>query len=435
MKRNNQVISLFICHALLAACGSDQESGLKIVGGQVSPNQENLKGVFPATIGFITEGGDSKCTGTRIDQNLYLTAAHCFESANSGQKLLVKASNAQPFEVKIVDLRLAAGKTKTSKDWSDVATFGLQFITTEQKFIFDSLVEIGKVNYTAPVLGQTVSLAGFGCEEDFSVSGFMDKCLKSTDFAYMKTAKSEISGLNTGVVFEGNQLYFRLPIPAVFTDKSNGYISSGDSGGPVYNILGEVIGTNTAVIGVSIMATSLGTSFHSWLGHPANRNFIEEGRALTTSLYQITSKGYTFKNGDRYIGEFREGLPNGTGVMHYADGKRYEGSWSAGVRHGSGSQQWNPGATMISYNGNWANDRPNGQGTLVFTSGQTYTGNLVDGKMHGQGKMTYADGDLREGTFNFSKREGQFLLTKADGTRHVQVFAADVLKSSEKIDN
>lgn len=63
--------------------------------------------------------------------------------------------------------------------------------------------------------------------------------------------------------------------------------------------------------------------------------------------YCGTGQGYfDYPDGSRWIGEFKEGYPNGRGVCYYSNGDRYEGVW--------------------------ANNAPNGQGIMYFASGRVY---------------------------------------------------------------
>ena len=49
---------------------------------------------------------------------------------------------------------------------------------------------------------------------------------------------------------------------------------------------------------------------------------------------------YQWPNGDRYLGEYHEGLRNGMGEMVYSAKKeKYMGQWQDGLYHGQG-QYW-----------------------------------------------------------------------------------------------
>jgi len=55
---------------------------------------------------------------------------------------------------------------------------------------------------------------------------------------------------------------------------------------------------------------------------------------------------YTYRDGSYFIGEFRNGLPQGEGICNYANGDRYEGGWK--------------------------NNAPDGEGVMYFASGTVY---------------------------------------------------------------
>jgi len=85
-------------------------------------------------------------------------------------------------------------------------------------------------------------------------------------------------------------------------------------------------------------------------------------------------------NGDRYLGEFREGRYSGYGSYDFATGARYEGEWRNNERHGQGTFTHGSGERYI---GEWRNDRYHGQGVelradgSVNRSGQWSAGVLV----------------------------------------------------------
>jgi hypothetical protein len=56
----------------------------------------------------------------------------------------------------------------------------------------------------------------------------------------------------------------------------------------------------------------------------------------------------TYRSGDRYTGEFRDGVKSGQGEMRYANGDVYRGEFE--------------------------NDKPHGNGTLVMSNGAKYEG-------------------------------------------------------------
>ena len=55
------------------------------------------------------------------------------------------------------------------------------------------------------------------------------------------------------------------------------------------------------------------------------------------------------------------------------------------------------------YVGNIRNGGPNGQGTLIFPDGDKYVGKFKDGEYHGQGTYTFHDGAKYVGEFKNGK--------------------------------
>jgi hypothetical protein len=96
-----------------------------------------------------------------------------------------------------------------------------------------------------------------------------------------------------------------------------------------------------------------------------------------------------FPNGRRYLGDYRDGVPDGQGAMTFADGERDEGQWSDNKRVGRGVITWPDGAR---YEGEWSDAGRNGQGVQTSSNGQRYEGQWSNDKRDGRGITTTADG-------------------------------------------
>ncbi len=60
-----------------------------------------------------------------------------------------------------------------------------------------------------------------------------------------------------------------------------------------------------------------------------------------------TGRGqYTYRDGSKYIGEFKNGEPYGQGICHYANGDRYEGGWTNHAPHGEGKMFFRSGRVV-----------------------------------------------------------------------------------------
>lgn len=88
-----------------------------------------------------------------------------------------------------------------------------------------------------------------------------------------------------------------------------------------------------------------------------------------------------FANGDRFEGDFSDGLFGGRGTYWYNSGARYDGPFANGLRGGQGTTVWPNGSR---YSGTYVN-KPNGYGTVTTEngsrSGRWRDGCLDDGRI------------------------------------------------------
>lgn len=64
---------------------------------------------------------------------------------------------------------------------------------------------------------------------------------------------------------------------------------------------------------------------------------------------------YDYPDGSRWVGEFKDGYPNGRGICYYANGDRYEGQWANNAPYGEGVMYF---ATGRVYGAVWVNGSP-----------------------------------------------------------------------------
>lgn len=123
----------------------------------------------------------------------------------------------------------------------------------------------------------------------------------------------------------------------------------------------------------------------------------------------------TLENGT-YTGGVANGKPEGQGTMEYTNGQKYEGEWKDGVRSGKGRCTWPDGGY---YDGEWANDAFNGQGTQYLGGSENvnfYVGEFVNNKWEGHGTFTWTSGVVFEGEWKNGMINGKGMLTYTDGT-------------------
>ena len=84
----------------------------------------------------------------------------------------------------------------------------------------------------------------------------------------------------------------------------------------------------------------------------------------------------SFPNGEKYVGEVKDGQPNGQGTYTWANGAKYVGQWTDGLRNGRGTYIWPNGERYV---GEFRNNKKHGQGTLIYANGRQYVGEFKDG--------------------------------------------------------
>tara|TARA_R110002110_G_scaffold105913_11_gene265843 strand:+ start:119 stop:526 length:408 start_codon:yes stop_codon:yes gene_type:complete len=85
---------------------------------------------------------------------------------------------------------------------------------------------------------------------------------------------------------------------------------------------------------------------------------------------------------------------NCLGTFTFASGNKYAGQWENGVSHGQGTFTYVSGSKHI---GKYKDGYRNGYGTVTFLNGSKYVGEYRNGKKNGYGVYTWADGETKEG--------------------------------------
>ena len=121
-----------------------------------------------------------------------------------------------------------------------------------------------------------------------------------------------------------------------------------------------------------------------------------------------------------YIGDFAEGKPHGDGLLEDAFGTRYKGQFRLGNKDGRGEMTFgskHPLSGSI-YVGQFKDDVPHGQGVMQYLDGAKYEGAYQFGQFHGHGSMKFTNGDHYRGGFREGKKEGFGIYTYVDGARY-----------------
>ena len=140
--------------------------------------------------------------------------------------------------------------------------------------------------------------------------------------------------------------------------------------------------------------------------------------------------GATFANGNKYVGEWRDGKFHGQGTYTFSSGNRYVGEFRDGRYSGRGTFSSSNGDHYV---GEFREDRPEGAGEFTWRNGDRYEGTWRNGKKHGHGKMTLASGQTYTGEFRADAPNGTGIETSVSGERYVGEWK-DGFKSGEGIE-
>ena len=129
---------------------------------------------------------------------------------------------------------------------------------------------------------------------------------------------------------------------------------------------------------------------------------------------------YSWSNGDKYIGEWKNDQMHGQGNIFFGSGNKYIGEWKHNKRDGHGTAVW---ANGDKYVGEWKNDFKHGFGTAIWSNGNKYAGEWQNDQQHGQGNFIWTDSRVWNGKWE----DGSFI----DGKK----YAAGEFNNSSKISN
>ena len=91
-----------------------------------------------------------------------------------------------------------------------------------------------------------------------------------------------------------------------------------------------------------------------------------------------------------------------------------------GQRHGKGfSKVYKDGNLILTYFREFKEDKPNGQGTEIYSNGAKYVGEFKDNKRQGQGTRTWANGDKYDGEWKYGRQNGLGSCTSPNWKKYV----------------
>lgn len=149
----------------------------------------------------------------------------------------------------------------------------------------------------------------------------------------------------------------------------------------------------------------------------------KENNETVTGIWKngkIHEKMMEFSNeiGD-YYGYIKDGKPSRRGILKYKDGSVYDGEWKNGKYDGEGVFS----CLEYTYKGNFLNNYPNGNGSILFYDYSSYVGSWKDGMANGQGVMKFSNGDVYNGEWLSNEFNGNGTYMFSTGDIYIGGFA------------
>ena len=172
--------------------------------------------------------------------------------------------------------------------------------------------------------------------------------------------------------------------------------------------IGDIIIKMNFIINENKKNTDLIINHISLLQNQMNKKFDE------LKFNQIESQQINNDNGDKYIGQVVNGLPEGKGILYRNNGDRYEGDFRNGKKEGKGIYYYNREPFKGDrYEGDFKNDKREGKGIYYFNNGNIYQGDYRNNYAEGKGIYYYNNGDRVMGDYSNNKSVGKhIMLTK-----------------------
>ena len=138
-----------------------------------------------------------------------------------------------------------------------------------------------------------------------------------------------------------------------------------------------------------------------------NNNFEKEGFGISID-----------KNGNKYIGNWKDDNFNGKGRIISINGDYYEGDWKSGIIEGFGI--FYSSSNNYKYEGTFKNNKFDGKGKLTYEKENIkYVGYFKNGVKEGKGKMIFGNKSKYEGQFKNDLFCGEGTFEWPDGRKYI----------------
>ena len=137
-----------------------------------------------------------------------------------------------------------------------------------------------------------------------------------------------------------------------------------------------------------------------------NQESIDAECSATQTYWHLCRGSRVAANGTQYSGEFRNNQPDGQGTLIYPNGDKYIGALREGKRNGQGTFYYlaNNNFKGDVFIGEYKDDKRNGWGVAMFSDGRQQVGEYLDIKLNGYGIEYHANKKIKlSGRFENNK--------------------------------
>ena len=145
---------------------------------------------------------------------------------------------------------------------------------------------------------------------------------------------------------------------------------------------------------------------------------------------------YTWKTGDKYIGQWKDNYQSGLGIYVWSNGYRYVGDWHSGQKQGDGAE-YDATGKLVYYgkysNGKYINTYPSAGYSayrfekISYITGDYYEGETKSGNRDGFGVYYWSNGSFWFGRWENGVRNGFGMYFPKDGVAVSGKWANDKL--------
>ncbi len=222
-----------------------------IIGGQVADESSENDGIFEFRVSSATTlNMYSLCTATKIAENAFLTAAHCFNSNRSPSFINIsKKIKNQDFKYEAIEVERLEIHSTYLKGSAILREFDAAIVLVKPTTLFSSLMS-RSIDFTHVKFRTPVEYYGFGCQKtnNDTTDSFPVKKHAQNETLQEAILKKNYGTYSRYVNYYSKEIYrVHLLTSGLTKSPDSSSLCSGDSGGPVF-VNNRLVGINVTYL-------------------------------------------------------------------------------------------------------------------------------------------------------------------------------------------